>query len=133
MNSYIWRSLETLKEVEITKEGLVIHHFPDMCPYRTATIQKNSHEQTETHRGGWEEAPDFGSYIKTLTARTHARLCRKGAEGKVWDRQLGSEGTWFISPIIQSLFAPHIPLHRSLSHSLSTLCPRGATFPPAPD
>ena len=32
MNSYIWLSLETLKEVEITKEGLVIHHHPDMCP-----------------------------------------------------------------------------------------------------
>lgn len=39
MNSYIWLSLETLKEVEITKEGLVIHHHPDMCPYRTATTQ----------------------------------------------------------------------------------------------
>lgn len=37
MNSYIWLSLETLKEVEITKEGLVIHHHPDMCPYTTAT------------------------------------------------------------------------------------------------
>lgn len=50
MNSYIWLSLETLKEVEITKEGLVIHHHADMCPYTTATTQKNSHGQTETHR-----------------------------------------------------------------------------------
>lgn len=48
MNSYIWPSLETLKEVEITKEGLVIHHHPDMCPYTTATAQKNRHGQTET-------------------------------------------------------------------------------------
>lgn len=39
MNSYIWLSLETLKEVEITKEGLVIHHHPDMCPYITAEKQ----------------------------------------------------------------------------------------------
>lgn len=63
MNSYIWLSLETLKEVEITKEGLVIHHHPDMRPYITATIQKNSHEQTETHREGSEEAPDSGSCV----------------------------------------------------------------------
>lgn len=48
MNSYIWLSLETRKEVEITKEGLVIHHHPDMCPYGTATIQENSRGQTET-------------------------------------------------------------------------------------
>lgn len=63
MNSYIWLSLETLKEVEITKEGLVIHHHPDMCLYITATTQKNSHGQTETHREGSEEAPDFGSCV----------------------------------------------------------------------
>lgn len=46
MNSYIWLSLETLKEVEITKEGLVIHHHADMCPYITATTQKNSQKLT---------------------------------------------------------------------------------------
>lgn len=63
MNSYIWLSLETLKEVEITKEGLVIHHHPDMCPYTTATTQKNSHGQTEPHRGGSEEAPDLTSCL----------------------------------------------------------------------
>lgn len=45
MNSYIWLSLETLKEVEITKEGLVIHHHPDMCPYMTAATSK---KQTRT-------------------------------------------------------------------------------------
>lgn len=55
MNSYIWLSLETLKEVEITKEGLVIHHHPDMCTYRTGTIQKKSQRQTETHREEEEE------------------------------------------------------------------------------
>lgn len=49
MNGYIWLSLETLKEVEITKEGLVIHHHPDMCPYITATVQKNRPGRTETH------------------------------------------------------------------------------------
>lgn len=59
MNSYIWLSLETLKEVEITKEGLVIHHHPDMCPYRTATIQENSRGQTETYREESEETPDW--------------------------------------------------------------------------
>lgn len=56
MNSYIWLSLETLKEVEITKEGLVIHHHPDMCPYITATTPEKSHGQTQTFR---EKAPDF--------------------------------------------------------------------------
>lgn len=50
INSYIWLSLETLKEVEITKEGLVIHQHPDMCPYTTVTAEKNRHRQTETHQ-----------------------------------------------------------------------------------
>ena len=43
MNSYIWCSLETLKEVEITKKGLVIHHYPDMYPYTTAMALKSRH------------------------------------------------------------------------------------------
>lgn len=63
MNSYIWLSLETQKEVEITKEGLVIHHHPDMDPYITATTQRNSHGQMEIHREDPEEAPDFGSCV----------------------------------------------------------------------
>lgn len=70
MNSYIWLSLETLKEVEITKEGLVIHHHPDMCPYRTATTQGNSHRQTDTHREGSEEAPDPGPVFLTTKTTT---------------------------------------------------------------
>ncbi len=50
MDSYIWLSLETLKEVKITKEGLVIHHHPDMCPYTTAAAEKNRRGLTETHQ-----------------------------------------------------------------------------------
>lgn len=36
---------------------------------------------------------------------------------KAMDWQLGQEGTWLISPIIQTLSAPHIPLHLSLCFS----------------
>lgn len=45
INSYIWLSLETLKEVKITKEGLVIHHHPDMCTCTTVMAEKNRRKQ----------------------------------------------------------------------------------------
>lgn len=66
INSYIWLSLEILKEVEITKEGLVIHHHPDMRPEHNC----NGLERTGTD--GWKlgshadckTAPDWGPVWK---------------------------------------------------------------------
>lgn len=115
MNSYIWLSLETLKEVEITKEGLVIHHHPDMCPYTTVTAKKSRQGQAETHQpcilGGstWLWALFFEKNLTEFTVKQH--------RGKAMDWQLGQEGTWLISPIIQTLSGPHIPLHVSLFRS----------------
>lgn len=48
IDDYIWLSLETLKEVEITKEGLVIHQHPDMWPYTTVATQKTDVETLQS-------------------------------------------------------------------------------------
>lgn len=134
MNSYIWLSLETRKEVEITKEGLVIHHHPDMCPNTAAPAWE---KQTRPD-GNWpavqaqKGAPDFWALCFLFFFSppkknncSHSCIVKEqrgeggGEGGEALEWQLGQGGTWLISAIIQTLSAPHIPLHlplRCLSH-----------------
>lgn len=137
MNSYIWLSLETLKEVEITEEGLVIHHHPDMCPNTAAPAWE---KQTRPD-GNWPAVHAqkgstwlLGSvFFFRKNNCSHSCIVKERRRGGGWEAlewQLGRGGGHLVNFSYHP--DPQCP-HTFPCISLSAPFLRGATFPPDPD
>lgn len=73
--------------------------------------------QGRLRRSTWSWSCCLNNKNNNINSRLHICVGKEQSIGKVQERQLGSEGTWLTSPIIQTLSAPHIPLHLSPIHS----------------